>query len=54
LQDKHGAEIKTLKDAGQWIVKAGGADKVMALVDELFTIVAGDEETKKAETANPQ
>jgi hypothetical protein len=53
LQDKHGAEIKTLKDAGQWIVRAGGAEKVMAMVDELFTLVAGGEESKPA-TANPQ
>lgn len=53
LQDKHGTEIKTLKDAGQWIVKAGGADKVMGMVDELFKLVA-DDETAKAETANPQ
>ncbi len=51
LQDKHGAEIQTLKDAGNWIVRAGGADTVMALVDELFTLVAGDEPKEK--TANP-
>jgi len=53
LQDQHADEIKTLKDAGDWIVDAGGAEKVMALVDELFTLVAGGEEQKPA-AANPQ
>lgn len=53
LQDRHADEIKTLKDAGAWIVKAGGADKVMVMVDELFTLVADEEEPKKADTVNP-
>ncbi len=49
LQDKHAAEIKTLKDAGFWIVKAGGAEVVMAWVDELFKLVVSQEE----QPANP-
>ncbi len=52
LQDKHGAEIKTLKDAGNWIVRAGGGEAVMAMVDDLFKIVADGEAPK--DSANPQ
>lgn len=53
LQDKHGRDIKTLRDAGNWIVKAGGADVVMKWIDELFDLMAdgADEET---DATNPQ
>lgn len=51
LQDKHGAEIKTLRDAGNWIVRAGGADLVMGHVDKLFTLIAEDETPANPQTA---
>lgn len=49
LQDKHGKEIKTLRDAGHWIVRAGGADVVMQQVDALFTLIADEGQSE----ANP-
>lgn len=38
LQDQHGAEIKTLKDASRWIEKAGGIDGVLTLINDVFEL----------------
>jgi len=48
LQANHGEEIKTLRDAGSWIVRAGGADVVMKWVDELFNLISADGEDQPA------
>ena len=38
LQDRHGAQIKTLKDASEWIEEAGGADVVLEAVYRCFSL----------------
>lgn len=51
LQDRHSKDIKTLRDAGNWIVTAGGADVVMKWIDQLFELIA--EEADGDSNANP-
>lgn len=38
LQDKHGDEIKTLEDAGNWLVEAGGVDAMLPILYDLLGI----------------
>src|SRR5688500_7168582 len=43
LQDKHGQEITKLKDASEWIERAGGVSVVMPLVNKSLGINAPDD-----------
>src|SRR5678815_2721576 len=36
LHDSHGDEIRTLKDASEWIERAGGTGAVLAAVNAVF------------------
>lgn len=38
LQDQHGQEIRTLRDASLWIERAGGPDAAMDLVNRVLGI----------------
>jgi hypothetical protein len=53
LQSHHGDEIKTLKDAGDWITNAGGVEKVYELVKS--TLDANDDPAPQgAQTGRPR
>lgn len=40
LQDKHSGEIRTLKQASEWIEAVGGAEVAIAIVQQVFAINA--------------
>lgn len=43
LHEKHGDEIKTLKDASEWIERAGGVDIVLDWLNQVLKINEPDE-----------
>jgi hypothetical protein len=40
LQDRHGDEIKTVKDAGKWIERAGGLQQIEATLQQVTALNA--------------
>ena len=50
LQEHHAGEIKTVRDAGNWVLDAGGLGRVTAALTRLQRLNAGD---AKAADANP-
>jgi hypothetical protein len=42
LQDQHADEIKTMRDAGKWIQRAGGLDKVDRALSRLADLNEGE------------
>lgn len=50
LNDQHGAEIRTLKDAAEWIERAGGPVVVQGLVGRVFEL---NDTPGEAKPANP-
>lgn len=54
LNDVHGDEIKTLKDASRWIEDAGGVDVVHDLIEKVFRLNEPDAPAEvTTETPNP-
>lgn len=53
LQDQHSQEIKTLKDASQWIERAGGVDNVLDLVHRALGLNTPELSAAKADTDDP-
>jgi hypothetical protein len=54
LQDEHAREIITLKDASQWIERAGGADAVNDAIQRALGINAPDEpQQEPPQTTDP-
>lgn len=53
LQPLHANEIKTLNDAGHWIVRAGGADTVFPIVSALFERIQNNAKDDTSPTTNP-
>lgn len=51
LQDKHGREIRTLKDASEWIETAGGADVVLPWLNKVLEL---NSEVSEESPAVPQ
>ena len=52
LQDQHGNEIKTLKDASHWIERAGGPDAALEAVYKVFRL--NMETAIESSAADPQ
>ncbi len=53
LNDKHGDEIQTLKDASQWIELAGGADVVLPWFNKVLELNTEPAEAADDHSARP-
>lgn len=54
LQDRHSDEIKTLRDAGKWITRAGGLDQVDRALSRLADLNGGEVDEGATAATDPR